>query len=205
MSCHLSCAIFEQLSAALHWIMQNKYNVTHISHILDDFIFCGPPESDAALNALHRFQSITDYLNIPIKQSKTVFPTTCAILYEIEVDTTTIVLKLPQDRLITALDKVNDMCKRKRVQLRNLQSLLGLLSFCCKAIVPGRAFLSRLFDLTLEPHNPPLHQTQSTITSRPQSLKILLQSMEGLILPSPNTTSAPFGIKVKNKSPDKCG
>ena len=103
----------------------------HLSYSGRLHILC-PPESDTALHVLHRFQSITDYLNIPIKQSKTVFPTTCAILYEIEVDTTTIVLKLPQDRLITALDKVNDMCKRKRVQLRNLQSLLGLLSFCCK-------------------------------------------------------------------------
>ena len=128
--------------------MQTKYNVLHMSHILDDFMFFGPPSSNTALQALHRFQAVTDYLSIPIKHSKTVFPTTWAILHGIEVDMTTMELRLPEDKLITALDKVNDMCKCERVQLRNLQSLLGLLSFCCKAIEPGRAFLRRLFDLT---------------------------------------------------------
>ncbi len=136
MGCRLSCALFEELSTALHWIMENKYCVTHISHIPDDFVFCGPPASDDALKALLHFQSLTDYLQNPLKQDKTVFPTTCAILHGIEVDTTTLQLRLPQDKLITALDKVNDMCKCKKVQLRNLQSLLGLLSFCCKALCP---------------------------------------------------------------------
>ncbi len=105
LGCRLSCALFEELSTALHWIMENKHHVTHSSHILDDFVFCSPPASDVALKALQRFQSVTDYLNIPLKQDKTVFPTTCAILHGIEVDTTTMELRLPQDKLINALDK----------------------------------------------------------------------------------------------------
>ena len=32
--------------------------------------------------------------------------------------------------------------------LKELQSLCGLLNFTCQVVVPGRAFLRRLFDLT---------------------------------------------------------
>jgi hypothetical protein len=37
---------------------------------------------------------------------------------------------------------------RKKVTLKDLQSLIGLLNFACSVIVPGRAFLRRLIDLT---------------------------------------------------------
>lgn len=36
----------------------------------------------------------------------------------------------------------------KNIQLKELQSFIGLLNFACSAIVPGRAFLRRLIDLT---------------------------------------------------------
>ena len=37
---------------------------------------------------------------------------------------------------------------RRKVTLRELQSLLGLLNFTCSVVVPGRAFLRRMIDLT---------------------------------------------------------
>ena len=37
---------------------------------------------------------------------------------------------------------------RKKVTLREIQSLNGLLNFACSVVVPGRAFLRRLIDLT---------------------------------------------------------
>lgn len=41
-------------------------------------------------------------------------------------------------------EKLEGFCKRKSIQLKELQSLIGLLNFACSAIVPGRAFLRRL-------------------------------------------------------------
>ena len=38
--------------------------------------------------------------------------------------------------------------KRKKVQLKKLQSVIGLLNFACIAICPGNAFLRRFIDLT---------------------------------------------------------
>ena len=38
--------------------------------------------------------------------------------------------------------------QRPKVSLKELQSLIGVLSFACSVIIPGRAFLRRLIDLT---------------------------------------------------------
>ena len=58
---------------------------------------------------------------------------------------------LPEARLpVDRLQKCLLLCtfyKRRKVTLRELHSLLGLLNFTCSVIVPGRAFLRRLIDL----------------------------------------------------------
>ena len=63
MGCSVSCQIFEALSCALQWICINKFRVSSMSHILDDFIFFGPPHSgqyqfnlDAFFNLLSFYQ-----------------------------------------------------------------------------------------------------------------------------------------------------
>ena len=52
-------------------------------------------------------------------------------------------------------DLISRFLRRRKVTLREIQSLTGLLNFACTVIVPGRAFLRRLIDLTmgiLHPH-----------------------------------------------------
>jgi hypothetical protein len=44
--------------------------------------------------------------------------------------------------------------RKKKITLRSLQSLIGLLNFACIVICPGRAFLRKLIDLTLNVSNP---------------------------------------------------
>ncbi|XP_068723346.1 uncharacterized protein [Montipora capricornis] len=51
---------------------------------------------------------------------------------------------------------LHNFYKRRTVKLKELQSLIGLLNFTCQVIVPGRAFLRRLIDLTKgvrQPHH----------------------------------------------------
>lgn len=148
MGCRVSCAIFEALSAALQWILQHHLGILHMSHILDDFIFFGPPDSPICNRGLQAFFCLAASLGLPIKHSKTVLPATCVILHGIEVDTVAGELRLPFDKLEQARTLVRAMSCRKKTRLRALQSLLGTLNFACRAVVPGRAFLRRLFDLT---------------------------------------------------------
>jgi hypothetical protein len=44
--------------------------------------------------------------------------------------------------------------KSNKVILRDLQSLIGLLSCACLAIAPGRTFIRRLIDATCNVHKP---------------------------------------------------
>ena len=148
MGCSVSCQLFESLATAVHWILQNKLSVQFISHILDDFIMFGPPSSKICENSLKTFFLLAESINIPVKHSKTVQPTTRAILHGIEVDTVSMSMCLPADKLVEARQKVATMLNRKKAPLLDFQSLLGTLNFACRVIVPGRAFLRRLYDLT---------------------------------------------------------
>ena len=61
---------------------------------------------------------------------------------------------LPDDKLAKCREQLTLCYRRKSVTLRELQSLIGLLNFTCSVIVPGRAFLRRLIDLTKGVRNP---------------------------------------------------
>ena len=57
--------------------------------------------------------------------------------------------RLPPDKLVKCQDLISGFLRRRKVTLREIQSLTGLLNFACTVIVPGRAFLRRLIDLTI--------------------------------------------------------
>ena len=80
--------------------------------------------------------------------------TTVITICGIEVDSIQMECRLPLDKI----QKINNLlCKvqhKKKISLRKLQSLIGLLNFACLVLCPGRAFLRRLIDLTKKVSNP---------------------------------------------------
>ena len=148
MGCSISCQIFESFSCAIQWILTKKLDIPHMSHILDDYIFFGAKGTIHAKKSLQTFEVLAESLSLPLKHEKTVQPSTRVVLHGILVDTITMQLELPQDKVDTAKEKIKGMQHRKKVTLQSLQSLIGLLQFACRAIVPGRTFLRRLIDLT---------------------------------------------------------
>ena len=56
--------------------------------------------------------------------------------------------RLPPDKTAKCQTLISTFLRRKKVTLREIQSLLGLLNFACSVVVPGRAFVRRLIDLT---------------------------------------------------------
>lgn len=154
MGCRSSCQIFEAFSSALQSVSCTHSTQTAISHILDDFIFIGPPNSPNTLAHLQSFSDMCLDCGVPIKHSKTVLPSTTIQAHGIEVDSVKMQLRLPQDKLLHAKQILHQFSTKRKVTLRQLQSLLGLLNFACKAIKPGRPFLRRLIDLTKGVTNP---------------------------------------------------
>jgi hypothetical protein len=144
-----SCHIFEQLSNALQWIMYNKYKASGISHILDDFFFISNSNSSKCKEDLTNFLYLCKKTGIPINMAKTVVPSTTITIYGIEVDSDAMECRLPQDKISKITARLQNFSTRKKVQLCELQSLIGLLNFACSVVVPGRAFLRRLIDMVV--------------------------------------------------------
>ena len=145
----VSCQTFEHFSRALQWILQSHFNVVNVTHLLDDFIFVGSYNEPTCLNSLLSFENLAQEMCIPLNKTKRCLPATCQIVYGIEIDTNAMQLRLPQEKLAKALSLVNRMAKCRKVILRDLLSLIGLLSFACLVVSAGRSFLRRLLNLTV--------------------------------------------------------
>ena len=52
------------------------------------------------------------------------------------------------EKITNCLSIISNFLQRKKVTLKEIQSLTGLLNFACTVVVPGRAFLRRLIDFT---------------------------------------------------------
>ena len=197
MGCSTSCQTFESFAQALQWILITKFLVHHMSHILDDFIFFGPSASNQCLVGLQSFMALATSLHIPVNSNKTVLPTSLATIHGIEVDTTAMQLRLPQDKLVDAQLKINALFRRKKATLLALQSLIGTLNFACRVVVPGRAFLRRLIDLTRgvwgKSHFIRLNREARKDLA---AWKLFLDSFNGVSLCLPNTWTSSNCIRL---------
>ena len=61
---------------------------------------------------------------------------------------------LSPDKLVKCHDLIASFFRRRKITLRETQSLTGLLNFACTVVVAGRALLRRLIDLTIGIHSP---------------------------------------------------
>ena len=103
---------------------------------------------------LHNFLQLCKRVGVPIKKEKTVEPTTKIIIYGIEVDSHTLECRLPHEKIVKIRKALNESYKRRKIKLRELQSVIGLLNFACLVVSPGRTFLRRMIDLTKNITNP---------------------------------------------------
>lgn len=164
MGCSSSCSIFEKFSTALQWIAQKKLHIPHMVHILDDFLFIGKSEN-ICNSSLDLFLKLCASLGVPIKPEKTVHASTNIIFLGIELDTMHMEARLPIEKIEKVTLLLQSLGNKKKVTLRELQSVLGLLNFACSVVLPGRAFLRRLIDLT-KGKSKPYHKIRLNKESR---------------------------------------
>ncbi|XP_053388430.1 uncharacterized protein LOC128551553 [Mercenaria mercenaria] len=144
----ISCATWEKFACFLHWSVHKKSKNKSILHYLDDFLF--GESSMGQTPGLQLFQDICKIFGVPLSaEKKTVFPTTCLVFLGVEFDTIQMIMRLPQDKLARLKNEIIKLSQRKKVTLREMQSLLGLLNFACRVIAPGRAFCRRLINSTI--------------------------------------------------------
>ncbi len=69
-------------------------------------------------------------------------PSTCLTIYGIEIDSTLMMSRLPEDKVVKIRQLLGSFEKRRKISLKELQSLIGLLNFATSVVVPGRAFFA---------------------------------------------------------------
>ena len=97
---------------------------------------------------------LCSYLGIPMAPEKTVGPSTTTAFAGIELDSILMEARLPQEKIDDHQELLSIFLQHQKVTLKEIQSLTGLLNFACAVVVPGRAFLHHLFDLTLDIRSP---------------------------------------------------
>lgn len=151
-----SCRIFESFSDAILWILREKFSITSVVKVLDDFLFVHN-DPHQCRRALHTFVSLCEEIGVPIAHHKTEGPSQILTFLGIELDSTSMEARLPCDKLATYSDNVRHLSHQRTTTLRGLKSVIGQLTFATSVIPSGRAFLRRLHNLTISQFNPNKH------------------------------------------------
>ena len=141
----LAPKIFSAIADAAQWILAQK-GVEWSLHYLDDFILV-EKSPIAAYEARQILTSSFKDLGIPLEPSKLEGPSTCLTFLGIEVDTVSLQLRLPANKLARLVAELSRARDKRSMTKRELQSLTGLLQHATKVVCPGRAFMRRLHAL----------------------------------------------------------
>jgi hypothetical protein len=154
MGASISCSLFEKFSTTLHWFTEIKSGNENILHYLDDFLFGGEANTSTCKETLDTFRDICSVWGVPLAEDKTVEPVEVLTFLDIEFDTIRMELRLPNEKLFAINHILTVFMHSKKITLRQLQSLIGLLSFACQVVAPGRDFCRRLIDATCSVKKP---------------------------------------------------
>lgn len=144
--------IFSALADALAWILKDR-GVAWQLHYLDDFLFAGPPRSNACAEALRLALETFQKLGVPIASHKTEGPTTRLTFLGIQLDTVEMSLSLASDKLARLRALILLWRNHQAATKRELQSLVGHLSRAVFVVIPGRTFLRRFMSTAKLPHH----------------------------------------------------
>jgi hypothetical protein len=147
--------LFDTVASALEFIFRHQLHNQHIIHYLDDFLMAGPPHTTTCLDTFQGVEALCQELGVATKPEKRTPPTTVITFLGVEINATTQIVSLPQDKLISLKHNLRAFTSRHKCTKRELLSLIGKLAFAAKVIPAGRIFIPRLIDAST--HVGPLH------------------------------------------------
>ena len=143
-----SPGIFNKFADVVCWIIRNIFHVKNIVHYSDDFFLVSPNDIHTAQTELNTVKSAFRYINVPIAEDKLEGPSHLIPYLGILINSSDLTMEIPHDKASDITKLLLSWSSRKKCTKRELQSLIGKLSFICKVIRPGRLFLRRLIDLS---------------------------------------------------------
>ena len=141
----ISCAIFQEVSDAIAFIVTCKTNKPNVNY-LDDYLFIAALKRECD-RQVHFFLEICKSINFPVALEKTFWGSTLLTFLGLLLDSENQLVCIPLDKVEKALEMVEFFLnkKKKKATLLQFQRLCGSLNFLCRCIVPGRTFLRRLY------------------------------------------------------------
>ena len=92
-----------------------------------------------------RFMIVCELINFPVLLEKSEWPTQVLIFLGIILNGKRFTIMVPEDKRLKALQTLERTCGRKKMKVKEIQQITGILNFLTKAIVPGRVFTRRMY------------------------------------------------------------
>ena len=157
----ISCEIFQRVSNAIVAIVKFRTKKDLVNY-LDDYFFAALLLS-CCNDQVKCFLQVCEMINFPVAEEKTVWASTLMTFLGMLLDSERQLVCIPMDKLKRAREIVNYFLNKrnKKATVVQFQKLCGFLNFLCRGVVPGRAFLRRLYSGTrglskagnLKPHH----------------------------------------------------
>lgn len=141
----ISCITFERFARFLEFCTKLKLQSAKLIHYLDDFLG-GDKTLELCAQALNIFQQTMSELGVPLALEKTEGPTEVLVFLGLELDSNKMVVRIPLEKIQEVVMKIKCVLSQKKSTLKAIQSLIGSLNFCCRAIIIGRPFSRRLIN-----------------------------------------------------------
>ena len=146
--CSASCKKWELYATFLEFLVRKKAKSKNLLHYLDDFLGGGKSGTNDCLHLMRVFLECMKQLNVPIAEEKTAGPATIICFLGLDLDSEKMEVRIPFQKIQEIIEQIDNFLQRDKVTLREMQRLIGVLNFACRAIVPGRPFCRRLINAT---------------------------------------------------------
>lgn len=137
--------IFNTVADAMQWIFEQE-GIESL-HYLDDFLIFGAPDTQECKRNISQVLERCAKLGVPIAAHKTEGPSTIITFLGIELNTRSMTIRLPDEKLSRLKKEIQQWNGRYSCTKQELQSLVGQLHHACCVVKPGRTFLRRMLDL----------------------------------------------------------
>ena len=144
--CAISCSLFEKFSTFLEWELKKRASTENVVHYLDDFLVAEKANSDDCKTLMSSYINMCNEFGVPLAEEKTIGPCSVLTFLGLDIDTNNMLVRIPAEKLQKLQHALIDLFKKKKTTLKELQSVVGLLCFCSRAIPSARAFIRRFYD-----------------------------------------------------------
>ena len=125
----------------------------HLKNMADDyFYFSHRSNILAAEVSLAGFKDLMNLLGLDLSAEKTFTPKTKMVILGLRFNTAEQTISVPRVRRKALQTLLQDWIGRSVATKQEMQSLIGVLNFCCYAVRWGRAFIRRLIDAMASAH-----------------------------------------------------